>query len=229
MTTPATAASSVVQSGSKSWTRAAWLCSELLLLYVGVPLLMYERVLPNWPIPFLLLATIWALLVLRTDGSFDRQLLVRHARLGPGFLKLLLRDVPLLLLLGLVVWQLSPKTLFSFVRSAPKLWMLVMILYPVLSVYPQELLYRAYFFHRFKPLFGSNAGMVVASALLFGFVHIIFGNWISVSLTVAGGVLFSLTYKKSGSLLLACLEHGLFGDFIFTIGIGRYFYHLARH
>jgi membrane protease YdiL (CAAX protease family) len=71
--------------------------------------------------------------------------------------------------------------------------------------------------------------MILASAMLFGFVHIIFGSWISIALTAAGGVLFGMTYRKSGSLLLACLEHALFGDFIFTIGIGRYFYHLARH
>lgn len=123
----------------------------------------------------------------------------------------------------------APKMLFSLIKTAPALWLLVMIFYPVLSVYPQELLYRAYFFHRFKPLFGERTGMILASAMLFGFVHIIFGSWISIALTAAGGVLFGMTYRKSGSLLLACLEHALFGDFIFTIGIGRYFYHLARH
>lgn len=209
--------------------RFAWLGFELLCIYVAVPLLMYERVLPNWPIPFLLFGVVWALLVLRGDSSFDRRLLVRRADLGSGFRKILIRDVSLLLLLGLAVWLAAPKMLFSLIKTAPALWFLVMILYPVLSVYPQELLYRAYFFHRFKPLFGGGAGMIAASAMLFGFVHIIFGSWIPIALTTLGGVLFGLTYRKSGSLLLACLEHALFGDFIFTIGIGRYFYHLARH
>ena len=209
--------------------RIVRLWCELLVLFVGFPFLMYQRVLPNWPIPFLLLATVWALFVLRADPSFDQQLLVRHGALSLGFVKILLRDVRLLLLLGLAVWRFSPQTLFSLVKHAPALWVLVMILYPVFSVYPQELLYRAYFFHRFKPLFGSGGSMIVASALLFGFVHIIFGSWIPIALTAVGGMLFGLTYRKSGSLLLACLEHALFGDFIFTIGIGRYFYHLARH
>lgn len=209
--------------------RIAWLGFELLCIYVAVPLLMYERVLPNWPIPFLLFGVVWALLVLRGDSSFDRRLLVRRADLGSGFRKILIRDVSLLLLLGLAVWLAAPKMLFSLIKTAPALWFLVMILYPVLSVYPQELLYRAYFFHRFKPLFGGGAGMIAASAMLFGFAHIIFGRWIPIALTTLGGVLFGLTYRKSGSLLLACLEHALFGDFIFTIGIGRYFYHLARH
>lgn len=209
--------------------RTVWLWSELLSIYVAAPLLMYERVLPNWPIPFLLLAVVWALLVLRGDSSFDRELLARRDGISSGLRKMLVRDLPLLLLLSLAVWLAAPKLLFSLVKMAPGLWLLVMILYPVFSVYPQELMYRAYFFHRFKPLFGGGAGMVVASAALFGFVHIIFGNWISIALTAIGGFLFAMTYRRSGSLLLACLEHAIFGDFIFTIGIGRYFYHLARH
>jgi len=227
--TPETAAAYAAPATPRSATRTIRLWCELVLLYVGIPLLMVERVIPNWPILYLLLATIGVLFVLRTDKSFDQQLLVRSAGVGAGFRKLLLRDVPLLLLLGLGVWRLSPNSLFSLVKFAPGIWLLVIIFYPVFSVYPQELLYRAYFFHRFKPLFASNTAMIVASAILFGFVHIIFGSWISIALTVVGGFLFGLTYRRSDSMLLACLEHALFGDFIFTIGLGRYFYHLARH
>jgi membrane protease YdiL (CAAX protease family) len=204
---------------------ALWI--ELVCVYLAVPMLIYERILPNWPIPFLLLALAWALLVLHRDTTFDRRVLMQHAGVGPGLRAILRRDVPLLLLLGLMFWLATPRLLFSLIKSAPMLWLLVMILYPVFSVYPQELLYRAYFYHRYKPLFGNGAGMIAVSAFLFGFVHIIFGNWISMTLTAIGGFLFGLTYRKSGSLLLACLEHALFGDFIFTIGMGHYFYHLA--
>ena len=208
--------------------RAIWLWCELLGVFVAVPLLMYEGVLPNWPIPFLLLGMIWALLVLRRDASFDRQLLVRREGLGAGFRSRLVVDLPLLLLLGLAVCLGQPGMLFSLVKTSPKLWLVVIIFYPLLSVYPQELLYRTYFFHRFKLLFGDGAGVIAASAALFGFVHIVFGNWISIALTVIGGVLFGVTYRKTRSLLVTCLEHALFGGFIFTIGIGRFFYLLRR-
>lgn len=197
--------------------RAVLLWGELLCIFVAVPILMYERVLPNWPIPFLLLAMIWALVLLRSDSSFDHEVLVRRAGIGQGFRRVLLRDIPLLALLGLAVWLAAPKLLFSLVKTVPGLWLLVMILYPIFSVYPQELIYRAYFFHRFKPLFGSGSAMIVASALLFGFVHVIFGNWVSIALTAVGGALFGMTYRNSRSLLLACLEHALLGDFIFTL------------
>jgi membrane protease YdiL (CAAX protease family) len=90
------------------------------------------------------------------------------------------------------------------------------------------LLYRAFFFHRYRPLFGSGWTMLLASGLAFGFVHIIFGNWLAVALCVLGGWLFAFTYYSSNSLLLTCLDHAIFGNFIFTIGLGRSFYHGAR-
>jgi membrane protease YdiL (CAAX protease family) len=103
-----------------------------------------------------------------------------------------------------------------------------MLLYPLVSVYPQELLYRAFFFHRYQPLFGSGWIMLLASACAFGFVHILFANWLAVGLCFVGGLLFAFTYQKSGSLLLTCIDHALFGNFIFTIGLGQFFYHGAR-
>jgi len=67
--------------------------------------------------------------------------------------------------------------------------------------------------------------MIAASSLAFSFVHIIFGNWFAVGLCCLGGLLFSLTYQRSGSLLLASIDHAVFGNFIFTIGLGQFFHH----
>ena len=67
--------------------------------------------------------------------------------------------------------------------------------------------------------------MVIASAVAFGFVHIVFLNPIAVGLSVVGGVLFALTYLRTRSLLMAAIEHGLYGCLIFTVGLGRYFFH----
>ncbi|MGB9444599.1 MAG: CPBP family intramembrane glutamic endopeptidase, partial [Candidatus Acidiferrum sp.] len=137
---------------------------------------------------------------------------------------LLFRDAVLLLLLGLAVRIFAHQLLFWLLKHAPWFWALIMLLYPLVSVYPQELLYRAFFFHRYRPLFGSGWTMVLASACAFGFVHIMFRNWLAMALCAFGGLLFGLTYQNSGSLLLVCLDHALFGNFIFTIGLGRLFY-----
>ena len=102
-----------------------------------------------------------------------------------------------------------------------------MVLYPALSVYPQELVFRSFLFHRYAPVFGEGPGMVAASAAAFGYVHIIFGNWFSVAASGVGGWLFASRYLRSRSLFTASVEHSLYGILIFTIGLGRYFYHGA--
>jgi uncharacterized protein len=204
------------------------LALEFALIFFGAPLLIFYRVIPNLPILYLLIAGLAAFFFLRHDPAFPSTQLFSVSGIALNLPRLLLRDAVFLIFLGLAVYIFAPHLLFSFVKRAPAFWALVMLLYPLLSVYPQELLYRAFFFHRYQPLFGSGWGMLVASACAFGFVHIIFGNWISVVLCVTGGFLFALTYQHSGSLLLTCIDHALFGNFIFTIGLGQFFYHGSR-
>jgi membrane protease YdiL (CAAX protease family) len=201
---------------------------EFSTLFVGFPLLIYYRLLPNFPIPYLVFAALAAFLVLRSDSSFDFAHLTSWNNARSQLLPLLMRNAVLLVFLGLAVRIFAPQLLFSLIKRAPLFWILIMLLYPLLSVYPQELIYRAFFFHRYQPLFGNGLLMILASALAFGFVHIIFGNWLAVTLCILGGLLFSVTYQHTGSLLFTCLDHAIFGNFIFTIGLGQFFYHGSR-
>jgi uncharacterized protein len=200
--------------------------AELFLIFLAIPALLYLRVLPAWPITILLLGALGAYLILRRDFGFDLGRLFRWNAARFVVWPILLRDFILLGILALGVWRFAPESLFAFPKRAPVLWAALMILYPLLSVYPQELLFRAYFFRRYQTLFGSGAGLIAASALAFSFVHIIFGNWIALALTLVGGVLFGITYRHSGSLLLTTIEHAIFGNFLFTIGLGEYFYRM---
>ncbi len=208
--------------------RLALLSIEFSFLYFALPLLIYYRFIPNLPIPYLLIGALVSFLVLRHDPVFQFSQLFATRNILPNLPSLLLRDAICLVLLGLAVRFFAPELLFSFIKRSPGVWILVMLFYPLVSVYPQEMLYRAFFFHRYQPLFGNGWAMLLASALAFGFVHIIFGNWLSVVLCVFGGLLFAFTYQSSGSLLLACMEHAIFGNFIFTIGLGKFFYHGSR-
>jgi uncharacterized protein len=200
------------------------LALEFLSFYIALPLLIANRVIPNWPIPYLLAVALTAFIILLRDPSFDSRWLCSTKGIAANLRWLLLRDFVLLAILGLAVRIFAPQLLFGLIKHRPLFWVLIMIFYPLVSVYPQELLYRAFFFHRYRPLFEKGWAMVVASACAFGFVHIIFGNWVATSLSTIGGLLFALTYRRSGSLLLACIDHAIFGNFIFTIGLGHFFY-----
>lgn len=206
------------------------LLTEFVLLFLVPPALIYFRLLPNFPIPYLLVGTVVAVFLARHDPSITLDALLSTAGLRHGWLPVVLRDLIPTVLLALYVWVRHPDEFFGLPRRQPKLWLLVMFLYPALSVLPQEYLYRSYFFSRYEPLFGSGMGMVFASSLAFAFVHIIFRNAPAIWLSFVGSLLFSLTYLHTGLYLLVCLEHAFYGNLAFSIGLGTFFYRpYGRH
>jgi len=213
----------------RSWPkyRKFYLSLEFAVLFVALPALFSLNLAGTSP--FLLLLTVLAVIgvyFIRSPG-FSNADFFRVSGTGPELKRVLLvfaLTAPLLLGLVLIFY---PEMFLSFARSRPALYAMVMVLYPLLSAYPQEVLFRGFLCTRYKPLFGSGMGMVVASGLAFGFAHIIFLNFLAVALSAVGGLLFAYTYQRSSSLLLATAEHALYGCFIFTIGIGRFFYHGA--
>jgi membrane protease YdiL (CAAX protease family) len=123
----------------------------------------------------------------------------------------------------LVVYVFFPEKLFSFPTRHPFYWLLFLLLYPPLSVYPQELLYRTFFFRRYAKIFIDKDVMIIASTLFFAFMHIVFGNGIVILSTLIGGYFFADTYARTASLRVVCLEHALYGSVIFTFGLGEFF------
>jgi membrane protease YdiL (CAAX protease family) len=122
-----------------------------------------------------------------------------------------------------LVLAFFPHKLFVFPRTMPLYWAALLLAYPLLSVYPQELLYRAFFVRRYRHLFPRKEFLLLASALVFAWMHLIFRNPLAVGLTLVGGLFFTHTYIRTRSLRLVCLEHSLYGNLIFTIGLGEFF------
>jgi len=122
------------------------LAVEFVAIFIAVPVLIYYRRIPNFPIPYLLVGATAAFLLLKHDPTFDSAQLFAWGNARAYLAPMLLRDAVCLLLLGFAVRFLAPDLLFSLVKKSPALWVLVMLLYPLLSAYPQELLYRAFFF-----------------------------------------------------------------------------------
>lgn len=203
-----------------------YLAVELTALFVAVPILLYVYRLQigRVVVPGLLLVALPCLVLLLADPAFERRRLWNAERLWPRLRRTLTVFLPAALALGLLYAALEPERLLAFPRRNPSFWLLVMLLYPLVSVYPQELIFRTFLFHRYRALFPSPPAMIVASGLLFGVAHLFFANWIAPVLSTAGGILFARTYARTGSTLQASLEHGLWGDFLFTLGIGWYFY-----
>ena len=66
--------------------------------------------------------------------------------------------------------------------------------------------------------------MVIASAIIFAYAHVLYINWVAPSLGIIAGLIFADTFRKHRSLALVTIEHGLYGNALFVIGLGWYFY-----
>lgn len=203
-----------------------YLALELTALFIVVPILLYvfRQQVGRVVIPGIWLVTLPPLILLLRDRTFHRRRLWNAEELWPRFRQSLILFVPAALFLTIVFALVEPERFLAFPRQNPKLWLVVMLAYPLLSVYPQELIFRPFIFHRYRPLFPRTGAMIAVSGILFGIAHLFFGNWIAPVLSTVGGILFARTYARTGSTLQASLEHALWGDFLFTVGIGWYFY-----
>jgi hypothetical protein len=204
------------------------LIGEMILLFVLLPLALRFRLIHVPPIPALWAVAAYCLYRLLHDAAFNRKLLWNPEVLAPSATQILCVFAVCALTVGAAVYFFVPARLFIFVRRAPAFWALVMLLYPVLSVYPQGIIYRTFFFERYRPLFPHPAVLIAMSAIAFSFAHIIFRNPIAVSFTLIGGILFAWRYAHTGSLFTSSFEHALYGCWIFTIGLGEFFYKGAR-
>ncbi len=204
---------------SVGWNRH-W---EVLVLFGLLPLVPLSGLLPRPWFIWLYLLSIPTMVWLRREGVglwVPTDVKIERAVLR----RVIVRFGVSASLLTLATWWFLPDEFLRFPSERPLMWAAVMLLYPLAAVYPQELIFRAFFLRRYASLFPSILYAVAMSAIVFGWAHVGFGSPVSIFLSTVGGVMFASTYRASGSLRLACLEHALYGDLIFSVGLGAYFY-----
>jgi membrane protease YdiL (CAAX protease family) len=200
---------------------------EFVLLY-GSPLLVARLPFRVNPLPLLWLATLYCLWILRADPQFDGACLssgTAPRKAGRGILVLF---CAVALMVTILVYTLARPLLFGLPRARPWLWAVIMFAYPLLSVYPQGIVYRVFLFHRYGRRLRRDWLVVAVSAAAFSLAHVLLHNPLAIASTFAGGLLFAWRYGKTGSLLASAFEHALYGCWMFTVGLGAYFYHAAR-
>jgi membrane protease YdiL (CAAX protease family) len=203
----------------KTWS----LVFEALILFVGLPLLVYWELIPLPKILLLILVAGYCGYRLWRDPSFGRGLLTRESSTDASK-SILIRTPVVIAALVALIWVLHPDRLFAFPAERPIVWVIVMILYPLLSALPQEFIYRTYFFHRYEDLISLRYAPVISSAVAFSFMHIIYDNWWAIGISFIGGLLFGITYARTKSLFWVTVEHAIYGGLVFTLGLGIYFY-----
>lgn len=206
--------------------RISWIIAEYLILFIGLPLFVYIYGFVLSPILFLLLIMAYVLFIYQRDPDKPSRLFFPMRRIKKRALYFVLQRFYLstLLMIALIL-LFDERQLFSWPLHDTLLWLIVIIAYPLFSVIPQEILFRGFFFRRYKKIFPTKSVMILMNALTFSFAHIIFHNFWAVGLTFIGGIYFALTFYRFKSLKLVIIEHALYGVMLFTVGFGDYFYH----
>jgi membrane protease YdiL (CAAX protease family) len=198
----------------------------MLVLFIGAPVAMAVFYGAYSLFGALLLLTLVAVVLLATTPGFS----VRSLAILPTWRDWLwfVASVAVMgaVLVGLALW-LVPHRFLAFPRYSPDLWLRVMLLYPLLSALPQEVIYRSLFFERYGALFPSATWAILTNAALFGLGHLFYGNLVAVGLSAAGGLVMAAGYLRRRSLIFAVLLHAIAGQILFTAGLGVYFYHGA--
>ena len=121
----------------------------------------------------------------------------------------------------LYMWFVDKENLLVVIMNKPLLWISILFIYSFFSVYPQELIYRTFFFQRYQHLFKNDTVFILVNAALFSLAHLFFRNSLVLFFTFIGGILFALTFKKTKSTLLVSIEHAIYGCWLFTVGMGE--------
>ncbi|MFC3034645.1 CPBP family intramembrane glutamic endopeptidase [Pseudoalteromonas fenneropenaei] len=197
---------------------------ELLIVFFGLPLLAYQfrNNLSNWLLPALIVLMAICAFLLLTDPHFKRFRLTTLGTFSVVKHRLFTSFLIGALFSGMLYGLINQDNWFSLPRQSPVDWLRLLIVYPLLSVLPQELIFRSYFFHRYKRIIPAKSHRIVLSALVFALAHCVYDNLVAIGLSFLGGLLFAYTYANSRSLFVCVLEHSLWGLWIFTLGLGTY-------
>ena len=132
----------------------------------------------------------------------------------------LVKLIGIIIITTLFVWFTNKEELFNVLLNKPKLWIFILFIYSLFSVYPQEIIYRTFFFQRYSIIFRNQKLMIFINAIVFSLAHIFFRNTLVMILTFLGGLLFAITFIKTRSTLLVTIEHAIYGSWLFTVGMG---------
>lgn len=145
----------------------------------------------------------------------------QHINWKQFWMRTAIKLISISMLTAIYMYIFDVENLFVVIKNKPKFWALILFIYTIFSVYPQELIYRTFFFQRYESLFRNDALFILVNAALFSLAHLFFKNTLVMVLTFIGGILFALTFKKTKSTLLVSIEHAIYGCWLFTVGMGE--------
>ena len=167
----------------------------------------------------LFLVSTYAYFILKKDKEFNFKSLLCKIH----WKELLILNVIFAVNIYLYTLILHTDLLFSLPRKNLTLLILIIIFYPIISVAPQEFIYRVFFCQRYEKIFGKNYFyMILINTIVFSYGHIVFHNFTAILFTAIASPIFLIIYLKY-SFATCLLLHALSGLLVFIFGLGKFF------
>ena len=119
--------------------------------------------------------------------------------------------------------MLDSNLLFNLPKNYFFIWVAVILIYPILSVIPQEIIFRVLFFERYSCLFKNQFLYLILNSIIFAYIHLVFQNFHAFFITLITSPIFAYAYLNK-SFKTCFLTHTIGGQLVFTYGLGEYFY-----
>jgi membrane protease YdiL (CAAX protease family) len=201
-----------------------YLAIEFVLLFFGIPTWIYLDQDFIHPSIIILSVLVFIFILLRRNSDFKWRELIRwQVPRKVLYANSILILLAALLMLGYVI-SFERENLFNLPRANIWLYLGLCLFYPVFSAFGQEIIYRTFLSKRYSRILPRGWQFVVASALTFSFMHIVYNNSVSLILTFIGGIYFAVNYRITRSVLFTSRLHGIFGIMMFGVGLGQYFW-----
>ena len=198
---------------------------EFVTLYFFLPI-FFAVVLPPTAIWFALpIIAVLAVVLLARTPEFNWKTLSRSGRGHLPFVLVFL--VAMVIVVFMVPLILHQELSIRLPRNQPWNWGIELLIYPLVSVIPQEFAYRVLFYERYGTLFENRFIALAVNGLCFSLAHLFLWNGCAILLSGLGSIAFAIAYRWRGSFGLACVLHMIAGQLLFATGIGVFFYHGA--
>ncbi|WP_299254393.1 CPBP family glutamic-type intramembrane protease [uncultured Aquimarina sp.] len=193
---------------------------ELFLLFVMLPV----SFLFSYPAPIKVGLTVTGFIYILLHLKRSEFLKIRFpdkVYWKPFWKETIIKLAIVIIITSLYVFWMAPDKLFSIVIQKPILWVVILFVYTFLSVWPQEIIYRTFFYDRYESLINNKWLFIFINAILFSLAHIFLRSFLVQLLTFLGGLLFAFTYQRTKSTTLVSIEHAIYGNWLFTVGMGE--------
>lgn len=201
-----------------------YLFAEFVLLFFGVPVLLLlegELIHPS-TVLIPIVAFVFIILHFWTDFRW-KELWDFPEKWSTVLIHMGIAILVSLVMMGWVYF-FDRQNLFNLPFGNWRLWLMLSTFYPVFSASIQEVIFRTFIFRRYERLFNGKQAIIFASAIAFSFAHIFYFHIISLLLTFILGLYLGWIYYRMRSVLFTALLHSIYGNMVFTVGMGHYFW-----